>query len=100
MSHTIELLTIEEFAKRFSTSRTTIFEWLKTGILEQGKHYIKVGRILRLYWDESLIMSIGLNRKEHKIRNRKPAIKPKNSKQNYSHTEPAINLDYATQTSL
>jgi hypothetical protein len=89
-----ELVTIEEFAQRLSISRTTLFEWLKTGILEQGKHYIKVGRILRLYWDESLLLSIGLNRQEQRQKRQKQLRKPNAIKQVHS-SDPAINFDYA-----
>ena len=55
LSDTIELLPAEEYAKRFCVSRTTVFEWKKSGILTPGRHYIKIGRTLRFVWYSGLI---------------------------------------------
>jgi len=49
-----ELLTVEQFAKRFQVSRTTVFGWLKNGNLREGIHYFRLGRILRFHWPFSL----------------------------------------------
>lgn len=35
-------------------SRTTVFGWLKSGVLKEGVHYCRLGRILRFCWRESL----------------------------------------------
>ncbi len=45
-----ELLTVEQFAERFQVSRTTVFGWLKNGDLQEGVHYVRLGRIIRLRW--------------------------------------------------
>jgi len=45
-----ELLTVEQFAQRFQVSRTTVFAWLKNGNLQEGIHYVRLGRILRFRW--------------------------------------------------
>jgi len=55
---TIELLTIEEYAKRFGVCRTTVFEWKKRGKLEAGRHFIKVGRVLRFFWSLDVLKDL------------------------------------------
>ncbi|ACH40070.1 helix-turn-helix DNA-binding protein, putative [Citrifermentans bemidjiense Bem] len=52
-----ELLTVEEFAKRMKVSRTTVFGWLKSGVLSEGVHYFRIGRILRFCWREGLFFN-------------------------------------------
>ncbi|GFE60621.1 AlpA family transcriptional regulator [Geobacter sp. AOG2] len=89
-----ELLTPEQFAQRLAMSRTTLFEWLKTGALEQGKHYFKVGRILRFIWDESLLLKIGMGGKVRKERKQVKPQRPKNKRQVHSPSERPVNLDY------
>jgi len=49
---TQEVLTVEQFAQRMQVSRTTVFAWIKAGLLKEGVHYIRLGRILRLCWRE------------------------------------------------
>ncbi|WP_051293173.1 helix-turn-helix domain-containing protein [Citrifermentans bremense] len=49
-----EVLTVEQFAEKMMVSRTTVFGWLKSGVLKEGVHYIRLGRILRFCWRESL----------------------------------------------
>lgn len=46
-----DLLTVDEFAERLKVSRTTVFGWLKSGILAEGVHYLRLGRILRFRSD-------------------------------------------------
>ena len=64
-SDNIELLTIEEYARRFGVCRTTIFEWKKLGKLKSGRHFIKIGRVLRFFW------SIDVIRDLHNVNNEK-----------------------------
>ncbi len=45
-----EILTVEQFAQRLQVSRTTVFGWLKSGVLREGQHYLRLGRVLRFYW--------------------------------------------------
>ncbi|MGD9139078.1 MAG: hypothetical protein PVH42_20100 [Desulfobacterales bacterium] len=54
----IELLPVEEYAKRFCVSRTTVFEWKKCGILVPGRHYIQIGRTLRFVWCSEIICEL------------------------------------------
>jgi predicted site-specific integrase-resolvase len=53
-----ELLTPEEFAEKLKIGRSTLFEWLSKGILLPGKHYFRVGRVLRFVWSDELIQSL------------------------------------------
>ena len=53
-----EILTPEEFASRLRIGRSTMFEWVRHGILQPGRHYIKVGRILRFIWSDDLVTSL------------------------------------------
>lgn len=46
-----EFLTVEQFAERLQVSRTTVFGWLKSGILAEGVDYLRLGRILRFRSD-------------------------------------------------
>lgn len=55
---TQEILTPEEFAQRLKIGRSTLFEWLSKGILIQGKHYFRVGRILRFAWSQELVADL------------------------------------------
>jgi hypothetical protein len=57
-SDNIELLTLEEYAKRFGVCRTTIFEWKKRGRLKAGRHFIKIGRVLRFFWSIDVIRDL------------------------------------------
>lgn len=52
---TCEFLTVEQLAERLQVSRATLFAWMKRGILAQGRHYFKRGRVLRFAWREELI---------------------------------------------
>lgn len=89
-----EILTVEQFALRLTMSRTTLFEWLKSGILVQGKHYFKVGRILRFVWDESMLLTIGMNRKNQKEKKPKKTVRPKGERRLHLPSAPPVNLDY------
>jgi len=52
-----EILTVEQFAEKMQVSRTTVFGWLKSGVLQEGVHYFRVGRILRLCWQKGLFFN-------------------------------------------
>jgi hypothetical protein len=89
----IELLPVEEYAKRFCVSRTTIFEWKKSGVLVPGRHYIQIGRTLRFVWSFEVICELHegssrniKNKKEYPI---KSAMPKKASNKKY-----AINMEY------
>ncbi len=46
----IETLTTEEFAKKLKIKKPTIEDWIRTGHLVDGKHYIKVRSVVRFLW--------------------------------------------------
>lgn len=50
-----ELLTVEQFAQRLQVSRATVFSWIQKQILVQGRHFLKIGRVLRFTWSEDFI---------------------------------------------
>jgi hypothetical protein len=54
-NETIEILTLKEFAGRMKLSRTTVFDWMRKGILKAGRHYIKMGRVIRFEWGQDLL---------------------------------------------
>ena len=53
-----ELLTVEEFAQKIKVGRSTLFDWVNKGILVRGRHYFKIGRILRFTWSEDIVGSL------------------------------------------
>lgn len=50
-----EFITAEEFAQRLKISRATVFDWKRRGILRQGRHYVRFGRVVRFIWSEELV---------------------------------------------
>ena len=54
----MELLTVEEFAERMKISRTTVFDWMRKGTLKAGRHYVKIGRIIRFEWGPELLRKL------------------------------------------
>lgn len=53
-----ELLTPEQFAAQLQVSRATIFEWMRKGVVRQGTHYMKFGRVVRFTWSDELISAL------------------------------------------
>ena len=58
---TFELLNIDEYAKRLSIGRTTIFKWKQDGTLVPGRHFIQKGKIVRYIWSLDVIREIHEN---------------------------------------
>jgi hypothetical protein len=89
----IELLPVEEYARRFCVSRTTIFEWKKREILVPGRHYIQIGRTLRFVWCSELICELheGNSRNTGK-KDGHPVKSPLAKKM--SNKKSAINMEY------
>ena len=92
----MELLTVEEFAKRMKISRTTVFDWIRKGTLKSGRHYIKLGRVVRFEWGPELLQKLHEDSVEGQ---EKPLDRPmprhsglKDIKLN--NRRAAINLDY------
>lgn len=57
-SFQVEMLTIEQFAAKMSVSRTTVYEWLKSGYLRAGRHFIRIGGTIRFAWGPELIQRL------------------------------------------
>ena len=53
-----EILTAEEFAQRLKIGRSSLFEWMRKGVLIPGKHYFKLDRVLRFVWSETVITDL------------------------------------------
>lgn len=91
---TPELLTVEQFAELLNVSRTTVFAWLNSGILQEGVHYIRLGRILRFRWSlDTFFCNKTTTRAKQKVKKRPTA--PGRSAQSSSA---AVNLDYGALT--
>lgn len=87
----IDLLTVEEFAERLKISRSTVFGWLKAGLLQEGKHYFRIGRIIRFVWDAGLLLG---NRRIRKTTKVCKSTRPTGERLHSISSEPGINLDY------
>lgn len=53
-----EVLTVDEYAQKLHVSRATVFAWIKRGILAEGIHYFKIGRVLRFIWSTELLETL------------------------------------------
>ena len=93
LADNIELLPVEEYAKRFCVSRTTIFEWKKSGILIPGRHYIKICRTLRFVWCSEVISELHESNSQRTENKKKQKIKSAMSKTT-SYKKSAINIEY------
>jgi len=54
----VELLTIEEFAKRYRVGRSTVFLWIASKKMIQGVHYFKIAKTIRIPWCMELLASL------------------------------------------
>jgi len=61
-----EILTPDEFAQRLKIGRTTLFEWIRNGVLVPGKHYVRIGRILRFLWSDDVLISLEMPKAKEK----------------------------------
>ena len=78
----IELLTVEEFAKRFRVGRSTVFDWIASKKMVQGIHYFRIGKTIRIPWSLELLASLSTDSGE-RINDRVTG-----------KYESAVNLDY------
>lgn len=53
-----EVLTVDELAARLKVCRSTVFSWMQDGILVSGRHYFKVGRVLRFVYCAQLVQEL------------------------------------------
>lgn len=84
----IEMLTVEEFAKRMKVCRTTVFQWIKEGVLVQGEHYIRLGRVIRFPWGPELIQAL----KKPVVKGKPPA--PRRKRLKATTEKSVINFEY------
>ena len=89
----MELLTIEEFAERMKISRTTVFDWMRKGTLKAGRHYMKIGRIIRFEWGPELIQKLREDSTEEPVHRQGSTIGTRKRKR-INGGRLAINLDY------
>jgi hypothetical protein len=84
ISNEFELLDIQEYRKRMKVSRTTVFNWISTGALIPGRHFIKQVRVLRFLWSLQLVQEVhdAKDRQERKVDNEK------NEKNKMNKTKP------------
>lgn len=92
--NTSDLLTVDEYAQLFKVSRTTVFSWLKTGDIQEGVHFIRIGRILRFRLKLDLLFS----KKAPTITKRSPKKRPTSPGRKTPSSESAVNLDYGALT--
>lgn len=87
----IELLTIGEFCERARVARSTVFDWMKRGRLQPGRHYIRLGRTIRFPWGDALISAL-LQASEPAAapETKSPRARPRGGRPK----GPAVNLDY------
>lgn len=85
-----DFLTVEEFAEKLKVSRSTVFSWLKSGLLQEGKHYFRIGRIIRFVWDASLLIG------RIKPKKRKQFTRPSAERTKCVPSQPVINLEYGS----
>lgn len=85
-----ELLTVDEYAQLLKVSRTTVFSWLKTGEIQEGVHFIRIGRVLRFRLRLELLFS----KKKSTSTKRPPKKRPTSPGRKTPSSESAINLDY------
>ncbi len=49
------LITIEDFARRIGIGRATAYSWLADGKLIVGRHVVRIGRVVRILWNDDLL---------------------------------------------
>ncbi len=52
------MLSIEQFANKMGVRRTTVYEWLKSGHLVSGRHFIRIGSTTRFPWGPELVQKL------------------------------------------
>lgn len=56
--HGCDLLTVEQFADRLQISRATVFALMQRGVLVGGRHFIRLGRVVRFPWSAELVAEL------------------------------------------
>jgi len=84
----IDLLTPEEFAERMKIGRSTVFDWVRKGVLVPGIHFFKQGRILRFLWTDAVVASL------MEATQRSDATENTVTIKNTKKASPGLNWDY------
>lgn len=87
---TPELLTVDQFAELLKVSRTTVFALLNSGELQEGVHYIRLGRVLRFRWALDLLF----RKKSQPNAKRKPKKRPISPGRPAPTATAMVNLEY------
>lgn len=53
-----EMLTVEQFANRMAVGKTTVYDWVKSGQLVAGRHYIRIAGTTRFPWGADLLQRL------------------------------------------
>lgn len=67
-----EILTPEEFAQRLKIGRSTLFEWIRNGVLVPGRHFVKIGRVLRFSWNDDVLFTLETEKETSKEQTKTP----------------------------
>jgi predicted DNA-binding transcriptional regulator AlpA len=86
-----ELLTVEQFAARLQISRATVFALIKRGVLVDGRHLIRLGRVVRFPWSAELVAELLKTTVEQHVPTPRPqrSIRPRRTA-----TGSPVNWDY------
>ena len=89
------MLNIEEFARRMQICRATVFEWIRSEILIQGRHYLRIGRVIRFPWSVELVQRL-LDDCRLIMEKEQPNLKPEiwQLKRCLKNSRTRINWDY------
>lgn len=68
-----ELLTPEQYADKLKIGRSTLFSWLSHGILIEGEHYFRIGRVIRFVWNSNALLKISAVKPTTRQQRTKPA---------------------------
>jgi predicted DNA-binding transcriptional regulator AlpA len=90
----IEIISLEEFAKRMGVARTTVFEWVKRGKLLPGRHFIKIGRVIRFEWGPDLLKKLYEDSDAPTVASHNVKPPQTRSSRTGSKQKAAIDLDY------
>jgi excisionase family DNA binding protein len=87
-SQHFEMISVEEYARRMSVSRSTVFDWLAKGYLEEGQVYVRVGKTIRFFWSRESLAALANKPTSHGNETIECPDLPKGRK------GPQVNLDY------
>ncbi|SEA16032.1 hypothetical protein SAMN05660420_01426 [Desulfuromusa kysingii] len=45
-----DLLTVEDFAEKMKVAKSTAHDWIASGELVDGKHYVRIRSVIRILW--------------------------------------------------